>query len=465
MATFGMVMSFLLLSSNGDTERTQATLLQVSRKEFEKLCYGDSFVNKDQVQKICEHYNITDEQYAFLCRIMNGESSLWISNLPGTPQAQAVRQLLVRGISPQDIAKTVNMSIAYLWATCLGIKPEIFGFYDTLNARYRIHVESENNCVYMDGCTLQQRALLWMISHSFNNLRKDSLNKMNAILESVEPDANPKPARRATSPIKMFLQSRSGMPLEAFADRMAQETEGEEYDFRGACIRQGNFSKPELSAVSRFLDLSEIDAICLDYCNKLSEESICLPVSAILVTVQQKQLVSLLQEKLPFLTTDTCESLFQIITNAYSTSVGDVQGRRMIRSYLGHEKGGIVGLFLRDLYIGEVPTAEKFSRMLGVHQSSAGRILRGEADVTYDMFRTLSKSCFCSELDHELLRYACYLNRRRILLDMYGSNTQQKLIAEQFQTTLLELNPDEIYDIRQILDKAEHRRFHEVGQI
>ena len=90
MATFGMVMSFLLLSSNGDTERTQATLLQVSRKEFEKLCYGDSFVNKDQVQKICEHYNITDEQYAFLCRIMNGESSLWISNLPGTPQAQAV---------------------------------------------------------------------------------------------------------------------------------------------------------------------------------------------------------------------------------------------------------------------------------------------------------------------------------------------------------------------------------------
>ena len=48
---------------------------------------------------------------------------------------------------------------------------------------------------------------------------------------------------------------------------------------------------------------------------------------------------------------------------------------------------------------------------------------------------------------------------------MYGSNTQQKLIAEQFQATLLELNPDEIYDIRQILDKAEHRRFHEVGQI
>ena len=469
MTTFGMVMSLLRLSTPEDSDAKQAKMLQVTRKGFQMLCDGDTEVSEKQVKAICETYGITKLRYDMMTKAMDGDSDIWIANLPSTPAASAVRPIILSGVNPQEISTTINISIAYLWAMCIGLKPEIADFYDRLNKTYHVQIDEDSNCIIATDCTLQQRALLWMIGRSINYLRKDSMRELLAMIESASSKNSPewKSIRRTPSPVKLFLQSRSGMSLTALSDRLSEENFelGDTFRKFRMNMKPHVFTESDLSAISKFLDLSLIDTIFFDYCNKLSEDSFCIPVSAATITVQQKQLIELLQNRILLLDNEACENIFRLLTRVFTTSVGDVQGRRIIRCRADDEKGGAVGMFLRNVFGRKMPTVERLAKMMNSHTSSAGRILRGEADVTYEMFMSLSKSCCCDELDHELLRYSCYINRRRLRMDMYGTNIQQKLIGEQFQSVILELTPDEIEKIRKVLDGAEARRFHRAQQI
>ena len=460
MTAFGYVMSLLRLSS-GDTDTEQARILGVTLKGFRLIGNSEVAPDDEYAKKIREAYKLSDVQYDLMYREMSGDVDVWLANLPSTPTSQIVRTLLLKGITPQNIAKVCNSSIAYLWAMCIGLKPEMSDFYDMLNNEYMLQLDtSVTNSIDATDCTLQQRALLWMVSRCIGLVRKSEMDEMITILESVSPTRR-RPLLRVSSPVSLFLQSRSDLSLSALGEAISEQD-----DSLGAAFtkvtksKQWIFTDAELMAIGKFLNLSVLDTIFFEYCNKLSESVFYIPVSLATITVTQAELITRLKEKIELLSSEECEELFKVLSNVYSSSVGDVQGRRVRGHRYDSVKGGIVGMFVRDVFRGKMPAVNQFATMIDAHSSSAGRFLRGEADINYDMFSALSKNCQCDALDHELLRYACYINRRRINMDMYGTNLQQKLLSEQFQSVILELNQDEIVTVRNILQAAETRRFH-----
>jgi hypothetical protein len=460
MTAFGYVLSLLRLNS-GHTDTEQARILSMTTKGLRLICNGDIPCDEEHVKRVCEAYELTEPQYDLMYREMSGDIDVWIANLPSTPTAQVVRTLLLKGIAPQNIAKVSNISIAYLWAMCIGTKPEITGFYDRLNAEYGLQLEtSTTNSIDATNCTLQQRALLWLMSRCIGLIRKSEMEEMIAILDAVSPSQK-RPSLRVSSPINLFLQSRSDMLLPALNEAITAYDKSLGASFSKVTkSKQFIFSDSDLIGIGKFLNLSVMDMMFFEYCNKLSESTFYIPVSIATITVTQADLITRLKEKIELLSSDDCEHLFKILHGVYSSSVGDVQGRRARSHRNDSFKGGVVGMFVRDSFGGKMPSANEFATMIDAHSSSAGRFLRGETDINYDMFVALSNSCHCDALGHELLRYACYINRRRIDMDMYGANLQQKLLGEQFQSVMLELNQDEIAVVRKVLQAAETRRFH-----
>lgn len=464
MTDFAYMLS--MLRAEGDYKNTtmvgQAKMLGVTASEFQEWEDKELPPPDGWVEKIKEHYNLSNHEFELRLRVAAGDAIFTASEDELNECGLFLRHLCQeRGITLQDISLETCFSSSYINAMCFGLRPLEKSFIGNVAKAFDAEVpdymqdalkKKANQLYPLRNRTLKQRVVLTSCPGLILALGHVKRRAIAHFLATVPTKVT---VDWAEPPVVLYIQHKllragkgSVNTVLSYADIPRSRVDS---------IRSGTRAlAPEgVRRIAAKMKLTPLEEEALQYMNMLSEPSTDAGLFIDEATVKEDKLISELFEKAPYMTDELCDQLLELVWLPVNEALpAIIKGRPLERAPRFSRPKSPAMIFLYSLPGNENLSPTEIQERLGIHYTTYLRRALGRINTSLEGYQAMCREFDLDIIDAELLRHFCNISRTVQPIYLADCDVEHRIMIEELQNVISRLTDNDVKQIRAILARS-----------